>query len=296
MNKPKLIVVAGTNASGKSALGVALAEKYDAEIISADSRQVFRGFDLGSGKITPEEMRGVRHHLIDVCDAGDFFSMHDFQRLAYEAIEDIRSRGKLPMIVGGTGLYIASVTEGYVMSDREPDLAYRDQLEQLETPELYRILLEKIPDIEVDAKNRNRVMRILEKLHDGDDHLPHNDPRYDCLKLGVTWDRAVLKARIDERLDRRMRDGMVDEIRGLLNRGASVEFMNKLGLEYRFITQYITGEFSSEAEMCEQLSLAIKRFAKRQMTWFRREKDMHWLDMTADPFAQACALIDDFLN
>lgn len=296
MNKPKLIVVAGTNASGKSALGVALAEKYNAEIISADSRQVFRGFDLGSGKITPEEMRGVRHHLIDVCGAGDFFSMHDFQKLAYRAIEDILSRGKLPMIVGGTGLYIASVTDGYVMSDREPDLAYRDELEKLETPELYRMLLEKVPDIQVDAKNRNRVMRILEKLHDGDDHLPHKDPRYDCLKLGVTWDRETLKARIDERLEKRMRQGMVDEVKSLLNQGASVEFMNKLGLEYRYITQYLTGEIASEAEMCMQLSLAIKRFAKRQMTWFRREKDMHWLDMTADPFAQACALIDDFLR
>ena len=296
MNKPKLIVVAGTNASGKSALGVALAEKYNAEIISADSRQVFRGFDLGSGKITPEEMRGVRHHLIDVCGAGDFFSMHDFQKLAYRAIEDILSRGKLPMIVGGTGLYIASVTDGYVMSDREPDLAYRDELEKLETPELYRMLLEKVPDIQVDAKNRNRVMRILEKLHDGDDHLPHKDPRYDCLKLGVTWDRETLKAHIDERLEKRMQQGMVDEVKSLLNQGASVEFMNKLGLEYRYITQYLTGEIASEAEMCEQLSLAIKRFAKRQMTWFRREKDMHWLNMTADPFAQACALIDDFLR
>ena len=296
MNKPKLIVVAGTNASGKSALGVALAEKYNAEIISADSRQVFRGFDLGSGKITPEEMRGVRHHLIDVCGAGDFFSMHDFQKLAYRAIEDILSRGKLPMIVGGTGLYIASVTDGYVMSDREPDLAYRDELEKLETPDLYRMLLEKVPDIQVDAKNRNRVMRILEKLHDGDDHLPHKDPRYDCLKLGVTWDRETLKARIDERLEKRMQQGMVDEVKSLLNQGASVEFMNKLGLEYRYITQYLTGEIASEAEMCTQLSLAIKRFAKRQMTWFRREKDMHWLNMTADPFAQACALIDDFLR
>ena len=296
MNKPKLIVVAGTNASGKSALGVALAEKYNAEIISADSRQVFRGFDLGSGKITPEEMRGIPHYLIDVCGAGDFFSMHDFQKLAYRAIEDILARGKLPMIVGGTGLYIASVTDGYVMSDREPDLAYRDELEKLETPELYQMLLEKVPDIQVDAKNRNRVMRILEKLHDGDDHLPHKDPRYDCLKLGVTWDRETLKARIDERLEKRMRQGMVNEVKSLLANGASVEFMNKLGLEYRYITQYLTGEIASEAEMCEQLSLAIKRFAKRQMTWFRREKDMHWLDMTADPFAQACALIDDFLR
>ena len=137
---PKLIVVLGTNASGKSGLGVRLAERYGGEIVSADSRQVFRGLDLGSGKITPEEMRGVPHHLIDVCEPGAFFSMHDFQRLAYAAIDGIIARGRPPFLVGGTGLYVASVTEGYVMSDNPPDLEYRDYLETFETPELYRML------------------------------------------------------------------------------------------------------------------------------------------------------------
>ena len=214
--KPKLIVIAGTNASGKSGLGVELARMFGGEIISADSRQVFRGYDLGSGKITPEEMQGVPHHLIDVCKSNDFFSMHDFQRLAYEAIDGILARGHVPFLVGGTGLYIASVTEGYVMSDRMPDLSYRDALEQKSTPELYAMLVSLVPDVEVDAKNRNRVMRMLEKIHDGDDHRPHSAPRYDCLKLGVTWDRETLKARIDERLEKRMQQGMVDEVRGLL--------------------------------------------------------------------------------
>ena len=293
---PKLIVIEGTNASGKSGLGVELAARFGGEIVSADSRQVFRGFDLGSGKITPEEMRGVPHHLIDVCDPGDFFSMHDFQRLAYAAIDDILARGRVPFLVGGTGLYVASVVDGYVMSDRMPDLAYRDELEKLSTPELYAMLLKAVPDVQVDSRNRNRVMRMLEKLHDGDDHLPTSEPRYDCLKLGVTWDRPTLKARIDERLERRMRAGMVDEVRGLLQRGASVEFMYKLGLEYRFITQYITGEIGSEAEMCELLAAAIKRFAKRQMTWFHRDKLIHWLDMSGDPVAEADALIRAFLD
>ena len=293
---PKLIVIEGTNASGKSGLGVALASRFGGEVVSADSRQVFRGFDLGSGKITPEEMRGVPHHLIDVCDPGAFFSMHDFQRLAYEAIDGILARGKLPFLVGGTGLYIASVTDGYVMSDRMPDLAYREELEKRSTPELYAMLLDQAPGVEVDAKNRNRVMRILEKIHDGDDHRPHNVPRYQCLKLGVTWEREILKARIDERLERRMRQGMVDEVRGLLAAGCSVEFMKKLGLEYRFITQYITGEIATEAEMCAQLSAAIKRFAKRQMTWFRRDPEIHWLDMHGDPLGEADGQIRTFLN
>jgi len=293
---PKIIVVEGTNASGKSGLGVKLAKKYNGEIISADSRQVFKSYDLGSGKITPEEMDGVPHHLINVCSSNDFFSMHDFQRLAYEAIEDILSRGKLPFIVGGTGLYVASVTDGYIMSDRMPDLAYRDELEKLSTPELYQMLIEKVPDIDVDAKNRNRVMRILEKIHDGDDHMPRKEARYNCLKLGVSWPRPILKERIDERLERRMNQGMVDEVRKLLDEGASVEFMMKLGLEYRFITQYITGEIATEEEMVEQLGLAIKRFAKRQMTWFRRDKEINWLDMAGDPFMEACGLIDNFIN
>ena len=294
--KPKLIVIAGTNASGKSGLGVELARRYGGEIVSADSRQVFQGYDLGSGKITPEEMQGVPHHLIDVCKSNDFFSMHDFQRLAYEAIDGILARGNVPFLVGGTGLYIASVTEGYIMSDRMPDLAYRDELEQKSTPELYAMLTALVPDVEVDAKNRNRVMRMLEKIHDGDDHRPHNEPRYDCLKLGVTWDRETLKARIDERLERRMQQGMVDEVRALMADGASTEFLYKLGLEYRFISQYINGEFETEDEMCAQLSLAIKRFAKRQMTWFRRDKGIRWLDMTGDPVAEASALIEAFLN
>ena len=297
MNRlPKLIVIEGTNASGKSGLGVALAEAFNGEIVSADSRQVFRGYDLGSGKITPEETRGVPHHLIDVCDSNEFFSMHDFQRLAYAAIDDILTRGRQPFLVGGTGLYVASVTDGYVMSDRAPDLAYRDELEKKDTPTLYRMLLEAVPDIEIDAKNRNRVMRVLEKLHDGDDAVPHNQPRYDCLKLGVTWQRETLKRRIDERLDRRISQGMIDEVRDLLKNGATPEFMMKLGLEYRYITQYLNGEFSTLDEMRDELSLAIKRFAKRQMTWFRRDPEIVWLDMSGDPFAEASAHIRKFLS
>ena len=290
----KLIVILGTNASGKSGLGVRLAERYGGEIVSADSRQVFRGLDLGSGKIAPEETRGVPHHLIDVCDPGDFFSMHDFQRLAYAAIDGILARGRLPFLVGGTGLYVASVTEGYVMSDRPPDLEYREYLETFETPKLYEMLKAALPDTDVEPKNRNRVMRLLEKLHAGDDHVPRSQPRYDCLKLGVTWDRETLKARVDERLERRLDQGMIEEVRGLIDRGVSVEFLMKLGLEYRFITQYLTGAISSREEMVGLLSTAIKQFAKRQMTWFRRDGSILWLDMTGDPVAQACELIDGF--
>ena len=291
---PKLIVIEGTNASGKSGLGVELAKRYHGEIVSADSRQVFRKLDLGSGKITRDEMQGVPHHLIDVCDPGDFFSMADFQKLAYQAIDGILVRGNTPFLVGGTGLYVDAVADGYALSDRMPDLAYRAQLETYSTEALYQMLLEKLPNTEVEKRNRNRVMRILEKLHDGDDVTPSKEPRYQVLRLGVTWDRETLHKRIDERLQRRMQDGMVQEVRDVLDSGVSQEFMIKLGLEYKFITQYLNGQFASEKEMTDLLATAIKQFAKRQMTWFRRNDSIHWLDMTADPIAQACALIDKF--
>ena len=293
---PPLIVVEGTNASGKSGLGVELALRFGGEIVSADSRQVFRGLDIGSGKITPEEMRGVPHHLIDVAAPGTFFSMHDFQRMAYAAIDGIAARGRLPFLVGGTGLYVAAVTEGYVMSDKPPDLNYRRQLEEKTTPELADMLRRAVPGITVDWNNRNRVMRRLEKLHDGDDVLPQAQRRYSCLKLGVTWPRTVLRRRIDERLEKRVKAGLIDEVRGLLDAGVSVEFMKKLGLEYRFVTEYLLGEIGSEGEMLDLLATAIKQFAKRQMIWFRRDQEIRWLDMEGNPADQAAALIGEFLN
>ena len=291
----KLIVIAGTNASGKSGLGIELAARYGGEVISADSRQVFEGLDLGSGKVTKEEMKGVPHHLIDVCKPGDFFSMADFQRLAYQAIDDIHARGKIPFLVGGTGLYVDSVADGYELSDRAPDLELRAHLETFETPALYEMLKEKIPDTEIEPKNRNRVMRALERIA-ADDYQPgRRCPRYDVLRLGVTWDRETLKARIDERLERRLNEGMVDEVRRLMENGASTEFLMKLGLEYRYLTRYLLGELGYE-QMVEELGRAIKKFAKRQVTWFKKTENLHWLDMKNDPMSQAVSLIDEFLK
>ena len=293
---PKVVAVVGTNASGKSALGIALAKKYDAEIISADSRQVFRGLDLGSGKVTPEETQGVPHHLIDVREPNEFFSMADFQRMAYQAIDDIRGRGRLPMIVGGTGLYVDSVLDGYLLSDKEPDLAYRAELEKLTTPQLYDMLLELKPDVQVEKNNRNRVMRIIERIHDGDDATPGKQARFESLRLGVSWPREVLGRRIDERLERRLEQGMIEEVQRLMDEGATMEFLLGLGLEYRFITQYLIGEIPDRQVMLDKLAIAIKQFAKRQMTWFRRNPEIVWLDMSGDAFDQACTAVDAFLK
>ena len=293
---PKVVAVVGTNASGKSALGVELAKRYGAEIISADSRQVFRGLDLGSGKVTPEETQGVPHHLIDVREPNEFFSMADFQRMAYQAIDDIRGRGRLPMIVGGTGLYVDSVLDGYLLSDKEPDLAYRAELEKLTTPQLYDMLLELKPDVQVEKNNRNRVMRIIERIHDGDDATPGKQARFESLRLGVSWPREVLGRRIDERLERRLEQGMIEEVQRLMDEGATTEFLLGLGLEYRFITQYLIGEIPDRQVMLDKLAIAIKQFAKRQMTWFRRNPEIVWLDMSGDAFDQACTAVDAFLK
>ena len=293
--KPKLIVIVGTNASGKSALAVQLAKRCGGEIVSADSRQVYRGMDLGSGKIRPEEMDGVPHHLLDVVEPGAFFSMADFQRLAYDAIDSILARGRQPFLAGGTGLYISAVTDGYVLSEKKPDPALRARLETFSTPELYEMLLRRMPETDVDPRNRHRVMRMLEKLEAGDSGPAPCRPRYETLKLGVTWPRETLKQRIDERLERRLREGMADEVRALLDAGVSEEFLIKLGLEYKYLTWYLTGKMSYE-QMKEELGLAIKRFAKRQMTWFRKDPEILWLDMAGDPLAQALAAIGAFRN
>ncbi|MCI7735958.1 MAG: tRNA (adenosine(37)-N6)-dimethylallyltransferase MiaA [Clostridiales bacterium] len=293
---PKVVAVVGTNASGKSALGIELARRYGAEIISADSRQVFRGLDLGSGKVAQEETQGVPHHMIDVREPGEFFSMADFQRMSYALIDEIRARGHLPMIVGGTGLYVDSVLDGYLLSDREPDLAYRAELETLTTPALYEKLIALVPDVQVEKNNRNRVMRMLERLHDGDTAAPGKQKRYESLRLGVSWPRDVLRARIDERLERRLEQGMIEEVQGLLDRGVSREFLLGLGLEYRFITQYLIGEIPDRDEMLAKLAQAIKKFAKRQMTWFRRNPEIVWLDMQGDFLAQACEAVEAFLR
>ena len=207
----KLIVIEGTTASGKSDLAVALAEKLGGEVVSADSRQVYRGLDLGTGKITPEEAGGIPHHLIDVTDPGQFFSLADYQPMAYEAVDRINKKGRVPILCGGTGLYVDAVAEGYSLSDKKPDLEYRAELETYDTPRLYEMLLKIEPTWDGDGKNRNRVMRRLEKIRAGDTEPGKKEPRYEVLRLACTYPRDTLRERIDERLDRRFALGMTEE-------------------------------------------------------------------------------------
>ena len=295
-NLPRIIAVVGTTASGKSDLGVEIARAIGGEVVSADSRQVFRGLNLGTGKITPEEMKGIPHHLLDVVDPGEFFSMADYQKLAYQAIDGILHRRKVPVLVGGTGLYATAVMDGYLLSDKIPDLQYREYLETKSTTELFRMLMALRPEAEVDANNRNRVMRMLERLHDGDELSGRKERRYDTLRLGIRFPRDILCERIRIRLNRRLEEGMIEEVQQLLDHGVPAPFLDGLGLEYRYITGYLTGQIATREEMTNLLFQEIRRFSKRQMTWFKRDPEIIWIDMDGDPVSDCIGKARAFLQ
>lgn len=294
----KLVVITGTNASGKSGLGVTLAKKYKGEIVSADSRQVFCGLDLGSGKITQDEMQGIPHYLIDVAKPNDFFSLKDYQKLAYEAVDDIINRGVTPFLVGGTGLYINSVVDGYALTDARPDSELRQRIEAMTREEIIKELEKSDPEAltRVDILNKRRLERALEKSIAGYGADAESRPRYETLEIGVTWPREVLYERIRERLDRRLDEGMIEEVENLRRDGASDGFLYKLGLEYRYILMYLRGEFADYEEFYNKLFMEIRHLAKEQMTWFRKRKNIRWIDMQNSPVDEAAALIDEFLS
>ncbi|MBR4341459.1 MAG: tRNA (adenosine(37)-N6)-dimethylallyltransferase MiaA [Lachnospiraceae bacterium] len=294
----KLIVIAGTNASGKSGLGIELAQKYGAEIVSADSRQVFKGLNLGSGKVTPEEMKGVPHFLLDVAEPGDFFSLKDFQRLAFEAIDDIISRNKLPFLVGGTGLYVNAVVDGYNLTEAPVNELLRKKVEALSREELIELLTEKLKELPsgLDLNNKRRLERAAEKVLMNKPLNLESIKRYDTLVLGVTWERQKLYKRIEERLNKRLEEGMIEEVEGLIESGVSDDFLYRLGLEYRYILLYLRGKFNSKEEFRDKLFMEIRHLAKEQMTWFRKRKDILWIDMEKDPIKEASELLERFIT
>ena len=294
----KLVVITGTNASGKSGLGIELAGMYGGEVISADSSQVFKGLDLGSGKVTKEEMQGVPHHLIDVAMPNDFFSLKDFQSKAYEAVDDVIKRGRIPFLVGGTGLYVNSVVDGYNLNGEKPDPKIREEVLNLSIDEIKERLRRLNPAAleRVDLNNKRRLERALERALTGNGDELESVKKYDTLVVGVTWERKVLYERIRERLDKRLSEGMIDEVKRLREEGATDDFLYRLGLEYRYILMYLRGEFESYEAFYDKLFTEIRHLAKEQMTWFRKRKDIVWIDMADDPVKRSKALIDEFLK
>ena len=287
-----LIVILGTNASGKSDLGIRLANHLGGEVVSADSRQVYRGLDLGSGKITPAQAGTVKHHLIDVADLADYYSLAEYQRAAYSAIDSISAAGKRPLLVGGTGLYLSAIVEGYELVDVPPNDPLRAELEDLPLPQLAERLEKSDPDAasRIDKSNRRRLIRAIEIAAAGrtDSAAQKRAPRYHCLQLGLTWPREILEQRIEKRLRERLANGMIDEVAGLRSRGVSDLRLDKLGLEYRYIARYLRGELATLDDLTRELGIAIRQFAKGQLTWFKRDHRIIWLNPFGDYFQEAC--------
>ena len=294
----KLAVILGTNASGKSELGIRLARHLGGEVVSADSRQVYRGLDLGTGKITPAQAGTVKHHLIDVADVSEYFTLAQYQRAAYSAIDSISGAGKLPLLVGGTGLYISAIVEGYELVDVPPNESLRTELECLTLAQLVERLEASATGAasHIDRSNRRRLIRAIEIAAAGrtQSAAHQRSARYNCLQLGLTWPREILEERIEQRLRERLANGMIDEVAGLRSRGVSDTRLDKLGLEYRYITRYLRGELGTLDDLRLQLGIAIRQFAKGQLTWFKRDSRIVWLDPFRNSFQEACDRIREW--
>ena len=300
--RPPLIVLLGPTASGKSGLGIALARCCDGEIVSADSRQVYRGLDIGTAKVTPEERALVPHFLLDIIEPDEVYTVSRFQQDAFAAIDDIVARGKLPFLVGGSPHYIQAVVDGLHIPQVAPQTELRATLDARSTNDLLRELRERDPRgyETIDHKNRRRIIRALEVcIVTGEPFSQQRGmvaPCYRSLLLGIQWPRATLYSRIDARVDERMQQGMVQEVRDLLASGVSHERLDAFGLEYRFIDRYLRGEYVSEAQMVERLKYAIHDFTRRQLSWFRRDSRIVWIEGSEPMEQRGETLIQEFLS
>lgn len=291
-----LIVILGATATGKTAAAVGVARALSAEIISADSRQVFRGMDIGTGKDLAK-YGPVPHHLIDIADPGEEFSVFRFQRLFFEAFEAIHTRGRLPLCAGGTGLYLEAVLKGYRLVEVPENPNLRTELETLSTGDLARRLtrLKPAQHNTTDLLERPRLIRAIE-IAEGEaacgdpEPLPDVHPRV----FGLRWPREELRRRITRRLEQRLDQGMVEETERLLAGGVDHKALEYYGLEYRFLSRMLRGELDRE-EMFRLLNRGIHKFAKRQETWFRRMErrgtEIHWVDGDKDPSAKILAAL-----
>jgi len=281
-----LLAVVGPTASGKTGLGVAMARRFGGEIISADSRQVYRGLDIGTGKDLWEYREGgdpVAYHLIDIVDVHTEFNVFGYQQAFYRVLDRLRARSCLPVVVGGSGMYLEAVLQHYRLVDVPVNHALRDELSALTDAELGQRLLDLKPDhhTRADLRDRERMLRAIEIALYSRDHEPEPAPPMTPLVLGVQWPRQVLRQRIRRRLRERLQEGLVEEVEGLLADGVPPTRLRSLGLEYRYVTEYLQGEIRSSNDLEQKLGSAICAFAKRQDTWFRRMErrgtTIHWV-------------------
>lgn len=307
--KNKLIVILGPTACGKTKFAVRLAKYFKGsprsphlrrrearggagEIISADSRQVYKGMDIGTGKDL-KEYGNIPYHLIDIISPKQQFTLAQYQKLAHQAIDDILKRNKIPFLVGGTGLYLQAIIDGYQLSKTKIDKKFRNSLNKKTLKQLQVLAKKlKIKLNQSDFNNRRRLIRQIEIKKAEKDFKPKKKPKYDCLILGIKYPKKIINKRIDKRLKERLeKEGLVNEVKKLRKQGLSWQRLENFGLEYKWLAYFLQKKITRD-EMEEKLAIAIHQFAKRQLTWFRKDTRIKWIK----DFKEAKNLINNFLK
>lgn len=303
-NKQKIIAIVGPTASGKSDYAVRCAKYIErnkqrfntcgAEIISADSRQVYKEMNIGTGKITKKEMRGIPHHLLSIVSPKKIYTVADYQRDGRRALESIFAKNKIAIVCGGTGFYIDALIRGFVIPNVRPNTKLRKELFGKTTEELFTILVKKDPmrAKTIDKKNPVRLIRAIEiaTALGAVPPLKNNPISTETLFIGISQEKNILRKKIAVRLAKRMRAGMIQEVKKLKKSGVSWKKLDAFGLEYRYISRYLAGKIKKK-KMIEILEKEINAYAKRQITWFKKNKDIHWIKNETD----IKMLLEDFL-
>ena len=289
MQKPKVIVICGPTASGKTSLSIELAKKINGEIVSCDSMQIYKDMTIGTAKPTIDEMQGIKHYLIDFISPEERYSVADYKRDATKAMKEIISKGKVPIVVGGTGLYLEALIYNIEYNEIETDLKYREELEKIEEAEglekLYKMAneIDKKAMEKISHKDKKRIFRVLEIYHSTgktktelEIESRRNEPEFDYLLFGITMDREKLYDRINKRVDLMMEQGLIEEVENLLKKYKDFPTAMQ-GLGYKEVVEYLKG-ITTKEEMIEKIKMETRRYAKRQLTWFRKYKNLIWID------------------
>lgn len=310
MNRPKIAVITGPTATGKTRLSVELARELGGEIVSADSMQIYRGMDIGTAKVTQREMQGVRHHMLDVASPFEAYSVSRYVEQASACIDDILARGKLPIVAGGTNLYIDSLIAGLDFADNEQDNALREALGRQYDTSGGEAMLERLRGFDPERAeklhpaDKRRIVRAIEvyeltgkTITEHDRETKMREKRYDAAKIALCFeDRQELYDRINARVDEMVREGLYDEVKRLLDAGLSPECTAMQAIGYKEPAAYFAGKMSMD-EATELIKLSSRRYAKRQLTWLRRDEDIFWLRWGKVPdFAEARRLSTEFLH
>jgi tRNA dimethylallyltransferase len=279
--KPLLVILGGT-ASGKTALSIRFAKKFDGEVISTDSRQVYRYMDIGTAKVKPNEMEGISHYMIDIVDPDEEFTLADFVKMAKKHIDDIHRRGKLPILAGGTGLYTRAICENFQIPNVPPNYKLRaelqNEIEEKGEEYVYNKLEKLDPEVakKIHPHNHRYVIRAIEIIMEGNKTNSKGKPEFNVLKFGIEWDREKLYERIDTRALHQVEEGLINETKLLLSKGYDLSLPSMSSLGYPEIAKYIKGDLSLD-DALSLLQKNTRNYAKRQLTWFRREPEVIWI-------------------